>query len=431
MDIFNEFLMLFISASNKIFVGMLLLYGTKKIRTNKVLFYVSLVVCMVVCSVLMRYVPFLKSDFVVFGWFNVTPLFYLSVAFLFYLFFMETTVKECLLNLAGSMTIQHLTHHLGSIARCLLDIDKFSLEYKIIYAAVSVASYVFWYFFAIRRYVNNFEDFPQKSLFVYFTSITVLAVFINQYAVLMPGMDNVVYHTVTLFLCVTLLLIMLRTFDITKSESENRIMTALVGNMQKKYKYSQMETDMINRKYHDINRMLAAVSAMDGSEEQKRTIEKLREELQVYSVKIQTGNNILDTFLLEKYMTCKNNDINFSFMLNGEDFNFVDPVDIYCLFGNLLDNAIEYLVSVNEKNNRIVTMSAKKQANSLVCTIENYVEKQVELVNGQPKTAKSDSAMHGFGIKSAEYIANKYGGKVVMDSKPHRFVATVYLFDGQ
>ena len=56
---------------------------------------------------------------------------------------------------------------------------------------------------------------------------------------------------------------------------------------------------------------------------------------------MKTGNRALDVVLTMERMICEGSDIEFSCLVNGALLNFMEESDIYSLFGNLLDNAIE------------------------------------------------------------------------------------------
>ena len=44
--------------------------------------------------------------------------------------------------------------------------------------------------------------------------------------------------------------------------------------------------------------------------------------------------------------------------------------------------------------------------------LQNYTKERLRLENGLPVTGKSDKANHGFGIRSMQLLAEKYGGEL-------------------
>ena len=71
--------------------------------------------------------------------------------------------------------------------------------------------------------------------------------------------------------------------------------------------------------------------------------------MQIYSAIVRTGNEILDTILTEKSLICENSGIHISCVADGSLLAFMNPVDLYTLFGNALDNAIEAVRKLESK----------------------------------------------------------------------------------
>ena len=83
--------------------------------------------------------------------------------------------------------------------------------------------------------------------------------------------------------------------------------------------------------------------------------------------------------------------------------------DIYSLFGNALDNAIEYVLNLEEEK-RFIRLNVKIIGENLLIHMENYFSGELIYDNGLPKTTKEDKDYHGYGMKSIQLIVNKYDG---------------------
>ncbi len=57
--------------------------------------------------------------------------------------------------------------------------------------------------------------------------------------------------------------------------------------------------------------------------------------------------------------------------------------------------------------------------------ITNYCTQQIEFVNGFPVTSKGDTKFHGFGVKSMEYVVEKYGGNMVIQYQQDTFLVKI------
>ena len=99
-------------------------------------------------------------------------------------------------------------------------------------------------------------------------------------------------------------------------------------------------------------------------------------------------------------------------MVDGSKLEFMQAGDLYCLFGNILDNAFESVVKIEDKEKRVVNLSVKAVNNMLFIQSENYFTGEIRFRDGLPMTTKADTSDHGFGLKSVKMIVEKYGGEI-------------------
>jgi sensor histidine kinase regulating citrate/malate metabolism len=130
----------------------------------------------------------------------------------------------------------------------------------------------------------------------------------------------------------------------------------------------------------------------------------------IYEAIVQTGNEVLDTILTEKSLYCKERGITVSCVADGQLLSFMQTMDLYSLFGNALDNAIEAVEKLPEKVMRQIDVLIYKQQRFLVIHIINPAGEQLIFEEGLPATTKSDKNFHGFGMRSMQYIVKKYDG---------------------
>jgi len=87
-------------------------------------------------------------------------------------------------------------------------------------------------------------------------------------------------------------------------------------------------------------------------------------------------------------------------------------MDIYSLFGNLHENALEYEQKVSPSENRFVFLSVKLDQGTVLIHEENYFQGEVHLKDGIVETSKPDKTLHGYGMLSMRQLAEKYGGSM-------------------
>lgn len=147
-----------------------------------------------------------------------------------------------------------------------------------------------------------------------------------------------------------------------------------------------------------------------------------------YDSFVKTGNSALDILLTEKKLYCEKYGISLACMADGRRMDFISEEDIYSLFGNALDNAIES-VSGEQPQNRFVSLSVSARSDLLVIHIDNYCAdgERIVFVDGLPQTTKPDSLYHGLGMPSMRFLTEKYGGTMTASVQDKLFVLNIVI----
>ena len=178
---------------------------------------------------------------------------------------------------------------------------------------------------------------------------------------------------------------------------------------------------------HDLKHQMAAIRHMRDDEEINRQLKEMEHSVMIYDSVVKTGNPVLDTVLTEKCLYCEEHQIVMTCMADGEHLDFIDKVDLYTMFGNAIDNAVESVMKLSEKEKRVIQVSVFNEKNLLMIRVKNHCEDQLRFVDGLPVTTKKDKGYHGFGLKSIQHTAEKYGGTLVCQQLDRAFVMQVLL----
>ncbi len=192
-------------------------------------------------------------------------------------------------------------------------------------------------------------------------------------------------------------------------KQELELVKLLLKKEQEQYRLSKENIAIINQKCHDLKHQIRAVR--QASEEEKdQYLQEMEESIRIYEAIVKTGNEVLDTILTEKSLYCKDREITISCVADGRLLEFINHMDLYSLFGNALDNAIEAVEKFEDKEKRQIDVLIYRQQNFLVVNIINPMQETLILENEMPVTSKKDKSLHGFGIRSMKYIVKKYDG---------------------
>jgi len=89
-------------------------------------------------------------------------------------------------------------------------------------------------------------------------------------------------------------------------------------------------------------------------------------------------------------------------------------MDVCTIFGNILDNAIECELGIQDKEKRLIHLAVYGKRDFLVIRCGNYCPEPLQFRDGLPVSTKGDAVYHGYGIKSVRHAAEKYGGTMVI-----------------
>ena len=218
------------------------------------------------------------------------------------------------------------------------------------------------------------------------------------------------------FACVATLWTEYKLLCETRNEQDSVIAERLFHERKRQYQVSQETIEAINIKCHDLRYQIRALtnSSVAGNRE---TIEDISRTVSIYDSLARTGNEALDTILTEKRLLCGHRNITLTCIADGDALCFMKPPDLYSLFGNALDNAIEASASLQPANRRSITLIVKQALGCVSIHVENFYEGTVEFdANGIPVTSKKtcsgerDTMSHGFGTRSMMAIVQRYGG---------------------
>ena len=199
--------------------------------------------------------------------------------------------------------------------------------------------------------------------------------------------------------------------------------------IRNKMQYYQMSRDGITSlqiKCHDLKHQIAAIRTKAEKENFDKYLDRLEDSIIEYGTVVECGHETINVVLTEKNILCTTSGVKFSYILDGTLFNFMSEMEIYSLFGNALDNALESCSKVTDPEKRVISLKAAARGDMVVLHVENCFEQALNMVDGMPQTTKKGSG-HGFGLRSIQNIAEKYGGVATVNAESGLFKLTVLM----
>lgn len=193
-------------------------------------------------------------------------------------------------------------------------------------------------------------------------------------------------------------------------ENELNVVRQINYKEKKQYEVSTENMNLINFKCHDLKHQIRNLTLERSVDPE--TIQEIENLIGDYDAVCKTGNSALNVVLTEKSLLCKKFQIRFVCIADGEKLSFMKDSDLYALFGNMLDNAMEAVRSFPE-DERTVSLTVKAVGSFVIISLRNRYKGELTFKNDLPETTKKNAKeFHGFGMKSMQYTVRQYGGEM-------------------
>ena len=315
--------------------------------------------------------------------------------------------------------------------------EWYQTYYPVIYNigsyVIKIGVYVACYFLIARTYVK-YSKYIIRTVNIIVMGVTVFLVinvvnaYVSQHFTTMTWVgwfDYPLRAVVTLMLIIFSILfdtLVVGGFRVMEHRQETMIIKATLNSKIRQQEMMENNINFINMKCHDLRKELRRLKEQKGNLTDEDFC-LLEESLNFYDSSVKTGNVNIDALLQEKLIYCNSLGIEFTTLVDGDAFKDMSSSDVYFLLVNIIDNAIEAAEQVEEKEKRVISLTASKKQGVLFIEETNYFLGTVEFnKDGTLKTTKSENAKyHGYGTKSIAYIVKKYSGKMEFEIKDDIF----------
>ena len=302
----------------------------------------------------------------------------------------------------------------------------------VLFFAVHLVVFLILFFTCARAFAKSVKTVDKKIgksiivFFAFFTWITMAIQGSNVFNSVYNGATleavSFTFNGIVVFIYVIIVFSLRYILVWAHTSQEKEAEKAFYDSYKEKVELQERNVELINLKCHDMKHQLRAL--LESKNLDVDFIEETQKAISIYDAQVKTGNDTLDALLTQKSLVCEANDILLTVMLDGEALSFMSVQEINSFFGNALDNAVDYLLTV-EKEKRFIRISSAQNGSIFTIRVENYCETPVAFhKNGLPQSTKEDNGYHGFGTKSIKSIAQKHGGDATFDRRDDMFILT-------
>ncbi len=216
--------------------------------------------------------------------------------------------------------------------------------------------------------------------------------------------------------------------DMAEKRLEEEMIYQEIAYIDEYYQDVEKYQEQIQDIKHDMKNQLAALyDAVERGERElvRDTLTEMLGDIRLAEDIIYSANPIINSLLKVKVAKAREKGIEVTVKAFVPKKMSIESGDMGVLYGNLIDNAIEACVKVQD-NNRFVDVETKYQDGKLLIVIRNSKNSER---NPDFKTTKGDKRRHGRGLRSVRRVAEQYGGNLLLEDEGDTFKASLLLTD--
>lgn len=249
--------------------------------------------------------------------------------------------------------------------------------------------------------------------------------FVFQFFALMSTLQNtgvglvlVAPAFLTQLYCLTLLYLQTELFKKSAMQKEMDTLNLLYERQRQQYQIARQNVQIINRKCHELKVQIADLRRLQPDEATTQSLDEAEQAARMYDANAATGNEVVDVVLTEKSLLCEAQHIRLNCVADGTCLAALEPGDLYALFSNLLDQAIDAAAQQRDADHRMIDL--------LVCKRQGFGV--INVIGPNPAESQPDHGRrHGYELKVARRVVQKYGGSMATEPRGELFAVKIVL----
>ncbi len=175
--------------------------------------------------------------------------------------------------------------------------------------------------------------------------------------------------------------------------------------------------------YHNHIQTMKAYRSLDENDKIDAYLNALDTDLTSVDTLIKSGNVMVDAILNSKLSLGKNRKISINAKAVVPKSITIPEIDLCIIIGNLLDNAIEACLLIDNEAKRFIRVYVDLKRENLYISVTNASGGKMQKQNGRYISGKG--ANHGFGLMRVDKIVEKYAGYIKRRDEDGAFTSEV------
>jgi sensor histidine kinase regulating citrate/malate metabolism len=200
-----------------------------------------------------------------------------------------------------------------------------------------------------------------------------------------------------------------QTQNLLKNKYEVKLLKEKMEFDRRRYEESEAVWEHIRKVRHDMKNHFSVIAGYSKNNDCKAVnsyIDSILPSVESMGNFIQSENSVLDYLINSKLSVLKNTEVVVSGIVDS--FKDIEDIDLACVIGNVLDNAVEAQEHVQGTKRIELSFTTVNDTRMIVC--KNTVAKSVLESNKELNSTKSNPEDHGLGHKIVQSVLAKYEG---------------------
>jgi len=177
--------------------------------------------------------------------------------------------------------------------------------------------------------------------------------------------------------------------------------------------------------YHNHIQTMKAYRSFNENNKVDEFLNSLESDLTSVDTLIKSGNVMVDAILNSKLSLAKSRKININAKAIVPKNITVSEIDLCVIIGNLLDNAIEACMRIDDTTKRFIRVYMDLKRDNLYLSVTNAFGGNIRKQEGRYISGKGEN--HGFGLMRVDKIVDKYAGYIKRRDEDGVFTSEIML----
>ena len=172
--------------------------------------------------------------------------------------------------------------------------------------------------------------------------------------------------------------------------------------------------------YHSHLQIIKAHLALNQMDEVQKYLLELEQDLSRVDYYVKSGNLMADAILNSKISIAKTKNIKIVCKAELPENLSVTDIDMCVILGNLLDNAIEACMKIDD-DKRFIRIYIAVLKNQLYMSVQNSAKDELDF--NERSYISNKRGEHGLGVKRVKILIDKYNGYLNLQNEPGIFAS--------